>query len=136
MIFFGYIRGTDTPPCRGGHGATHLLEVETMLDIMQFLGGTLLVYREQSQFWSEGGRGTITKVVQNGNSVDIETDATASFVTDFFNEWELREHEGVTYLKPAGGWPSSSISYAALAPEGVMIPRINERKVNPMDLFL
>ena len=96
--------------------------VQTLQDLCSelfttdFMGGTLVEYKNGRGFDAEWDRSIITKAVINKGGFDIETMGQGFLATKGFHFWTVRPRGGVFYL-------SNPYLYCyALASKGVGVP--------------
>lgn len=106
-----------------------------MKPVQEYVGGTLVEYKEGRRFGREFGRVRITGVVATGSRVEFQTDGKAFLDAANFDEWETRDLNGVTYMIPPTMLRVFSSAYYAISPPGVEIPLPSAQAFDPRDLF-
>ena len=106
-----------------------------MKPVQEFVGGTLVEYTEGCRFYREFGRVRIIGVAASGHRVAFQTDGKAFLDAADFDEWEMRDENGVTYLVPPTILRTFSSVYYAISPPGVEIPLPSAQKRDPQALF-
>ncbi len=106
-----------------------------MKTLQEFVGGTLVEYKEGCRFNCEWGRAQITRVTNNGPRVEIQTDGKVFLDCAPFGAFEAHDKNGVVYLLPPHSLRAYWSVYYAISPPGVEIPLPHMRQHDPMDLF-